>query len=674
MNITLIKDSNSIYYELEIKHGKCKISHESLPKILDIQIQDFGWNFKPNWFVHSSGYVICTIPSASNNKSGQNLYMHRYLMNEFSNDKQKTIDHKNQDKTDNRLENLHLVTQSFQNHYRHRKERKEIEIPGFDNLIKLPEYISYIKEPTIKDTSKKTSLNNLPAHFLVESKIFNFSKHASKSSKISIKERLADAIIIRYNLIIDNSPDITILYIDSYKFSDIKEFENHSINLIKDLCNITLTKIPQLNINYKKNTKLPKSTSSHNISAIDSILDNQNIDTNTDIKKDIKTFENNDMNCLKDDQNDTDNSIKNNVLYNYLEEIVDARINKKNRSVKNNLDLYIIHKLNIDINKLNKSITAKILNVSDDFVGRVLKNEINLRYTEKITDEFINSQQFITEYAKIKNEIISMMNINSINQLSGLKNINLEKKINRDWKVDVNTIIEMIKDKTKLTYNEIAEKYTDIDGNPISTSDVQNICSNGRSYWLDKDDFINRSDITFEEYKSKRNENSRHITPKKYIKDMNLTDENIRENAIKKHQDLCKKNAISKRTCQSNTLIDIFLDKYTILTALKTSMKYTNKKGETVSEALVKQIWSGSTSLFKDDFIGRTDITYDQYLNDIKKEKSEFSRPLEYQQKYQDIINGINNKEIKALNRTHIKTLKMVGKDDKFISELRQTF
>jgi hypothetical protein len=47
----------------------------------------------------------------------------------------------------------------------------------------------------------------------------------------------------------------------------------------------------------------------------------------------------------------------------------------------------------------------------------------------------------------------------------------------------------MVKDKGVLSFNEIAEKYKDIEGNPISLSDVQNFCSSGPSYWLNKEDF-----------------------------------------------------------------------------------------------------------------------------------------------------------------------------------------
>ena len=234
-----------------------------------------------------------------------------------------------------------------------------------------------------------------------------------------------------------------------------------------------------------------------------------------------------------------------------------------------------------------------------------------------------------------------------------------------NWKFDPDTIISMVQDKGRLTYQQISEKYTDVEGKPISISDVQNVCSNNKAYSLDESDFLNRFDITFEEYKSKRQSDVRLDMAHKIMK------EKYSDSSSDQYKKLCKTNSISKRTCDSTTMVNIFMDKYTILTTLKTASKYRNKKGEVVSEALVKQIWSGSTSLFEDDFINRTDITYDQYLIDVKREKTEFSRPLEYQQKYENIINSVNNREITALNRTHIKILEMIGKDEKFINDLR---
>jgi hypothetical protein len=222
----------------------------------------------------------------------------------------------------------------------------------------------------------------------------------------------------------------------------------------------------------------------------------------------------------------------------------------------------------------------------------------------------------------------------------------------------------MIKDKNNISYREIAQKYKDINGQELTISDVQNVCSSGRSYWLDESDFINRTDISFDEYKTKR-ETDTIIIPKKKEQPNNVNDT--------KYLELCKNNSISKRTCDSSIMVDIFMDKYTILTASKTAEKYKNKNGDTITEALVKQIWSGSTSLFVDDFEGRTDITYHQYLIDVNKDKTTFSRPLEYQKKYDDLIEAINKKEIKVLTRTHIKTLELVGEGFKtLISPIEQ--
>jgi hypothetical protein len=270
------------------------------------------------------------------------------------------------------------------------------------------------------------------------------------------------------------------------------------------------------------------------------------------------------------------------------------------------------------------------------------------------------------EYAKIKDEIIAEMSSSVTKKLSGLKNAktntNTEKSKTRDWKLSTDTIIDMIKDKNNISYQEIAQKYKDINGQELTISDVQNVCSSGRSYWLDESDFLNRTDISFEEYKTKRTSDT-IIIPKKKENPNNVNDT--------KYQEICKKNSIVKRTCDSSIMVDIFMDKYTILTASKTAEKYKNKNGENISEALVKLIWCGSTSLFEDDFEGRIDITYQQYLIDVKTDKTTFSRPLEYQKKYDDLIEAINKKEIKSLTRTHIKTLELVGKDKKFINELK---
>ncbi len=679
MKINLIKENNVLYYELELNNGKCKISYESLPKILHIKNDEHHWDFKPKWFLHATGYVMCTIPASKFNASGINLLMHRYLLDELKTNKKVSIDHKNRIRSDNRLENLQLASQSFQNHNQKKKTRKEIDIPGFDKPIKLPEYIGYIKEPTLKEGEKKTGFKSLPAHFLVESKIFGFSKHASKSNKLSIKERLYDALTIRYSLIVDNTDDYELLFIDNKKFKDEKEFEKHNIDLINELCDTQITKITKVDLtgyNIKKlSTSLSSLINPHNNNTTIS-------NSSSKLKHDLSYFVFNDEELeelakLYDEEDKKANSSQptkdeENYPYNslekYLHDIITSRTNKINRPIKNQLDLYIIKKLNDDIPNLNKKAASRVLFITDDYIARVLKDEVKIRYHAPITDSFITSTKFMEEYTKIKDDIIKEMNSSVTKKLSGLKNAktntdtNTEKSKTRDWKLSTDTIIDMIKDKNNISYREIAQKYKDINGQELTISDVQNVCSSGRSYWLDESDFINRADISFDEYKTKR-ETDTIIMTKKREQPNNVNDA--------KYLELCKKNSISKRTCDSSIMIDIFMDKYTILTASKTAEKYKNKNSENITEALVKQIWSGTTSLFEDDFQGRTDITYQQYLIDVEKDKTTFSRPLEYQKKYDDLIEAINKKEIKVLTRTHIKTLEMVGKDKKFIENIK---
>ena len=55
--------------------------------------------------------------------------------------------------------------------------------------------------------------------------------------------------------------------------------------------------------------------------------------------------------------------------------------------------------------------------------------------------------------------------------------------------------------------------------------------------------------------------------------------EKYSDSSSDQYKKLCKTNSISKRTCDSTTMVNIFMDKYTILTTLKTASKYRNKKG-----------------------------------------------------------------------------------------------
>lgn len=734
MSYTLItKPDEESYYELSLMNNKtCKIDINSFPKIKNVKIDNICDDFEPNWYVNN-GYIMCSIPSTKLlGNISRFIYMHRYLLNQFKYDGKISVDHINQDPTDNRLSNLRLATQSTQNHNQTKKERKFIKLTGFDIEIQLPEYIEYVKEETIKSTRNGEECDSiLPEHFRIVSKYLEFEKHSSKSSKISLKERLADALIKRYNLIINSNVNIENLYIDGYRFNSNQEFEKHTIEYIDVLCNISLETIPDNN-DFLENSKikkehLPKYVSYYSAKAgrgSQLIYDRRNKETGERIEfwsssskftslndkfiEIIDLLKKNKIDIIwyikPDFVNQTNEIIFENNKEEFskecLYEIKNSCKNKTIRLKPNPIDIIIINKLVNDIDNISKSVVSSIMCINYDRVTQIIKKEFI--DTTKISEDYINhtNQDFINEYNIIKSMIISEMALRK-DKKSKPENVKKQLPNNQDlldltsklttysqtldtsttiptsppqmlnrhknWKFDTDTIINMVKDKGVLTYQQISEKYTDVEGKPISISDVQNVCSNNKAYSLDEDDFINinRSDISFKEYKSKRQTDVRLDMSHKTMKDK------YDDITTDKYKQLCKTNSVSKRTCDSETMVDIFMDKYTILTSIKTSLKYKNKKGEVVSDALVKQIWSGSTALFLDDFINRTDITYEQYLIDIKKDKTEFSRPLEYKQKYEDILEGIKNGEIKSLNRTHIKTLKMIGKDDQFINQLK---
>jgi hypothetical protein len=704
MSITLIAKSNEEpYYELSlIQNNKCKIDINSLTKIQHINIDSL--NFIPTWFLHNNGYIVCSIPSNQTTNHKRTFYMHRYLLNQFNYDGKISVDHINRDKTDNRLFNLRLATQSTQNHNQGKKERNFIKLNGFDTEIQLPEYIEYVKEEKIKSTKNgEESISVLPEHFRIVSKYLKFEKHSSKSSKISLKERLSDALIKRYNLIVNSDINIKDLYIDGYHFNTNEEFEKHTIEYIQILCNISIEKVPD-NDNFLENSKIKKKNLPKYVSYFlakgsrgsQLAYDRRDKDKNERIQfassgskfkslndkfiEIINLMKNNNVDIIWDVKPDfVDQSNEVNLEINNLDfskeclmEIKKSYQNKTIRLKPNPVDIIIINKLNNDIDNINKSVVHEVMQIYYDRVSQIINNELKLDKMDKISEDYINhtNPDFIEEYNIIKNTIITEMSkrkdkkskkdpvkkelpneqhlLDLTLKLSTqpLQQPHLEiqtqpqtqpKIFNHynskyNWKFDPDTIINMVKDKGRLTYQQISEKYTDVEGRPISIADVQNVCTNNKAYSLEESDFLNRTDISFEEYKSKRQSDVRLDMVHKIMK------EKYSDSSSDQYKKLCKTNSISKRTCDSTTMVNIFMDKYTILTTSKTALKYKNKNGETVSEALVKQIWCGSTSLFDDDFINRTDITYDQYLIDVKKEKTEFSRPLEYQQKYENII------------------------------------
>jgi hypothetical protein len=92
--------NNEEYYIMNCGNKIVKIDLESIDKIN---------KYKYTWYLISCGYCVSTF-----NKT--KIYMHSFLMNrEGGENDNLSVDHINQNKLDNRLLNLRLVTQSIQN-------------------------------------------------------------------------------------------------------------------------------------------------------------------------------------------------------------------------------------------------------------------------------------------------------------------------------------------------------------------------------------------------------------------------------------------------------------------------------------------------------------------------------------------------------------------------------
>ena len=369
-----VKDNkNKIYYMMYVnKNSYTKISTDDINKVLEFK------GMRPTWSLGNNGNITCGICDENKNKTKYSL--HQLIMNVHDKDlisNKESVDHINQDKLDNRKENLRIATQSQQNENRGKSERR-------CDANDLPKYVEYRKEIYNKEKgfSREFFVINHP-------KVDHKRRETSKSEKYTLKEKLDQAKLIiklieekitetEYNKkigldeIIDLPPNITINNYNNKPclFFDTKDKEllqqigkrpNMKRTLTSDNLQYELYKfIEDINKKYKnynfhieqyeiknkvyddfikednnKKIELPNNFSYYTDNKNTNYL--QYIKTFTNNKEKIKVNAKVSMNMNYPQQNDfikLINKIKEHKYYNYVQDII---INDEKYIIPNNI-------------------------------------------------------------------------------------------------------------------------------------------------------------------------------------------------------------------------------------------------------------------------------------------------------------------------------------------------
>jgi hypothetical protein len=681
-NYKLIVEEGSEPYYLVDTYDKLynyKISKMDLEKIqhIDINTDGLELNFIPKWIKGKNNYIYCFTPHKPNRKV-VNIYLHRYLLDAYLYKNKQSVDHKNRYRDDNRRENLRLCTMSEQSHNQAKKKRTAITIPEFQDKIILPTYIYYIKG------------DNKQYHFQIKLNYFRIFKHGPCSENLTIREKLAKTIELRYNAIIQSDIEFIVFYIDDISFYDESELKKHHLKLIKELCGIEQQDIPFIDLadsyykrnNYDLNTekKFPESDMTgltvnnlpneityeksynnrgsrlcyrknqkefYSTSSQYNSLDEKLIQIIEKSKKEkIKlTWINKPQWINLDDTVDEEMHVQ--LIFQRCETMIKKHLKlQENRQFYNELDIIIVNKLKNELGTINKSVVSDIIKISDDNISAIENSKFRKDIETTFLKDLEQHPDFTEMYDKFKKQIIDETQSRKDKQEKQLKDLSSTKK----GKVSVDTKIQILKLKGKLKYEEIARMFKNEEGEQLTMPTVSCICSsNVQAHKMKESDFIGRTDMTYDEYIKILDYNAHKDIQTKYFSgENNVTNKNKEtEPTIKLYVSLDTIFNILNLKIKDNKI-----------TYAKLAEQFYKIDGNPLTLDIIKCICYQRSpyDLTSKHFEGQSKYTYDEYTSLINKLPKKVSTIKEYSEdtKKTDVVQEVEDNSTRTV---HINTI-----------------